>query len=71
MQSRLQSLVESAVGTAIGFIIAVLTQIVVFHLWNLKVTIWDNLAITAIFTVVSAIRSYWVRRFFNWLHHRR
>jgi len=70
MQSRVMSLVETTLSTAIGFIVAVLTQMLVFPIWGLSTTFADDLGIAAIFTVVSIIRGYWVRRLFNWLHVR-
>lgn len=68
MQSRTQSLIETTVSTTIGFVVALLTWYVVAWLWGMKVTMLDNLTITAIFTVVSVIRGYYIRRLFNWLH---
>lgn len=68
-QSRIQSAIETVIQTAIGFVVACATQIVVFPWFGLKTTFYDDLAIAAIFTAVSLIRGYFVRRFFNW-HHR-
>lgn len=69
MQTSRQSMVESLLGTAIGFIISVLVwQFIVNPIWELHTTIFQNLNITLLFTVVSVIRSYYVRRLFNHLH---
>ncbi len=69
MQTVKGSMVESLLGTAIGFVISVLVwQFVVNPLWGLKTTFGDNIAITVLFTVVSVIRSFYVRRFFNLMH---
>ena len=65
MQTRLFSFIESIANVAIGYGIAVLTQILVFPLFGLSVSISQNLSIGAIFTFVSIVRSYCVRRFFN------
>jgi hypothetical protein len=65
-QTRLMSFVESIVNVAIGYSVALATQILVFPLFGLEVQFRDNLAIGAIFTVVSIVRSYSVRRLFNW-----
>lgn len=60
---------ESLGGTALGFIISVLVwQFIVNPLWDLHTGIIANLQITILFTVVSVVRSYFVRRFFNMLH---
>lgn len=64
-QSRRMSALEAVVGVAIGYGVAVLAQIAIFPLFGIAVSIGDNLAIGAAFTVVSLARSYAVRRLFN------
>ena len=64
-QSRRMSLVESLINVAIGYFVAVATQIAVFPLFGLEVSLSDNLAIGGLFTVVSIVRSYAVRRLFE------
>ncbi len=64
-QSRTMSLVESFTNVAVGYGIAVITQIVVFPLFGLTTTLTENMAIGAIFTVVSIARSYCLRRLFE------
>ena len=61
-QSRLMSLVESLANVLVGFGVAVLTQVVVFPLFGLAVTVTENLLIGLIFTAVSIVRSYALRR---------
>ena len=68
MQSKRGSLIETCTGTAIGYSVAVLTQLIVLPMFDLHVTFGENLVIAAVFTIVSLIRGYWVRRLFNWLH---
>jgi len=64
-QSRAMSFVESCANVAIGYGVAILSQIVVFPLFEIKVSLADNLLIGAFFTVISIVRSYCVRRLFN------
>jgi hypothetical protein len=64
-QSRLMSLVESLANVLVGFGVAVATQIAVFPLFGLTVTITENLLIGLIFTAVSIVRSYALRRSFE------
>ena len=64
-QSRRMSLVESVANVAIGYGVAVATQIVLFPLFGIEIALADNLAIGAIFTAVSIVRSYAVRRLFE------
>ena len=63
-QSRMMSLVEAGTNVAVGYVLAVITQIVVFPWFGLLVSIDDNLAIGAVFVIVSLLRSYALRRLF-------
>lgn len=67
-QTRKQSLVETITTTAIGYCVALVTQLVVFPLYGLPIEMHQNMQIAAIFTGVSLVRGYFVRRFFNWWH---
>ena len=72
-QSRLMSLVEAVANVAVGYGVAVVTQMLVFPLFGLEATLGQNLSIGAIFTVVSLVRSYALRRAFealrtSWTH---
>jgi len=70
VQSRLQSLFEACAGTTIGYFVALLTQFFVYWFYNIPVSLGQNLSIGLIFTAVSLVRSYWVRRLFNWVHRK-
>ena len=65
MQSRWMSLMEAATNIAVGYGLAVLTQVLVFPLFGLRVSLGENLGIGAVFTVVSLVRSFALRRIFN------
>ena len=65
IQSRTNSFLESITNTAIGFGIALITQIVVFYHYDIKASVSMNIKITLIFTVISILRGYCVRRFFT------
>ena len=69
-QSRLMSLVESLANVLVGYGVAVATQMAVFPLFGLAVTVTENLLIGLIFTVVSIMRSYMLRRSFEALRVR-
>lgn len=64
-QSRRASLLESAANIAIGYSVAVAAQVAIFPLFDINLPIGDNLLIGALFTVVSLVRSYCLRRLFN------
>lgn len=64
-QSRAMSAVESVANVAIGYGVAVASQIVILPLFGVHLPLADNLVIGAWFTVISLARSYVVRRAFN------
>ncbi len=66
-QSRKASFAETCLSTAIGYVIAVTTQAIVFPWFGLDVPLSHNLMIGAIFTIVSIARGYMVRRLFEHL----
>lgn len=66
-QSRKQSAVEALVNIAVGFVVALVSQLVIFPLYGVYVPLSTDLVITAWFTVISLARSYLLRRFFNGL----
>ena len=69
-QSRWMSLVEAVTNVLIGYGVAVATQMLVFPLFGLHATLQENLLIGLIFTAVSLVRSYLLRRAFEALRVR-
>ena len=67
MQSRWMSLVEAVTNIVVGYGLAVLTQIAMFPLFGLQVALRETILLGLIFTLVSLIRSYTLRRIFNTL----
>jgi hypothetical protein len=64
-QTRAMSAVEAVTNVAVGFGAALLTQILVFPLFGISILWHENFAIAAIFTAISLVRSYAVRRAFE------
>ena len=64
-QSRLMSLVEAVANVVVGYLLAVGTQLLVFPLFGLEATLRQSLGIGAIFTLVSLVRGYLLRRAFE------
>lgn len=67
-QSRLGSMVETVVSIAIGFCVSMVLTALVLPAYGHNVTLGQNLQITAIFTVASVLRGYFVRRLFARFH---
>ena len=59
------SLVEAVANVAVGYGVAVATQIVVFPWFGIQIDLAGQLGIGAIFTVVSIVRSFALRRVFE------
>jgi hypothetical protein len=64
-QSREMSLVEAMTNVVAGYGLAIMTQSIVFPMFGLWMSMGQNLVIGAIFTAVSIIRSYGLRRLFE------
>ena len=64
-QSRTLSLIEAATNVLAGFGIAVGVQLAIFPVYGLAASFTDTLGIGAVFTLVSIVRSYIVRRLFE------
>ena len=67
MQSRLMSAVEASANVAVGYLVSVAANLLILPLFGYDVSVFDSFAIGAAFTIVSLLRSYALRRFFNWL----
>ncbi len=66
-QSRRMSLVESLVNIAAGYGIALVAQMMILPLFGIHIPASQHAMISALFTMVSLVRSYTLRRFFNWV----
>ncbi len=64
-QSRGMSLIEAVTNVAVGYVLAVTTQIVVFPWFGLHPSLGENLALGAVFVGISLLRSYALRRLFE------
>ena len=59
------SMVEAVANVAIGFGVAIGTQVLVFPLFGIEIGPGPHLAMGGIFTAVSLVRSYALRRLFE------
>ena len=64
-QSKIESLIESIINTSLGFLVALITQIIIYPLFDIEVSFGDQTLLALIFTSVSLVRGYIVRRYFN------
>ncbi len=66
MQSKRESMIESLTSVGIGWLIGVILNMLVLPLFDYDVSLTDGILISIIFTAVSVIRSYAIRRSFNY-----
>jgi hypothetical protein len=65
VQSRDASLLEAATNVAIGFVLALLMQALLYPFFGIRTTVLTDSTIAVAFTLVSLVRSYLVRRAFE------
>tara|TARA_R110000851_G_scaffold301434_1_gene457843 strand:+ start:385 stop:633 length:249 start_codon:yes stop_codon:yes gene_type:complete len=64
-QTKIESLLESIVNIIIGYGVALASQLLIFPMFGIDVPFSANLWIGLWFTLISLIRSYVIRRWFN------
>ncbi|NOS87123.1 MAG: hypothetical protein HOP34_01050 [Methylococcaceae bacterium] len=69
-QSRLASFIEALANALLGYFVALASQLVLFPFFDIHIPISTNLWIGAWFTLISIVRSYILRRWFNARLHR-
>ena len=65
MQSKKESFIETLTSVFVGWLIGVILNMLVLPLFDYNITVVDSLWVSLIFTVVSVIRGYIIRRWFN------
>lgn len=64
-QTKLGSLIEASANTLIGLVVAFISQLIIFPMVGIYVPLSTNIEISFYFTIVSVVRSYVLRRWFN------
>ena len=65
MQTKRQSLIETLTSVFVGWLIGVILNLTILPLFDYNITVVDSLLVSLIFTVISVVRGYLIRRFFN------
>jgi hypothetical protein len=71
VQKRSHSALESICNLVTGFALGVAIQAYIYPLFGIEVPLSQNCILVAIFSAVSLLRSYIIRRIFNRLAVRR
>jgi len=70
MQSKIQSFYESLLNIFIGWVVSVISSAIIFPMLGVDLPLEANLKASVFFTIISIVRTYFVRRFFNRLHRK-
>ncbi len=65
MQSKWHSAIESMTNVAIGYGVALASQLLIFPFYDIDISLQDNIVIGVWFTLISLVRSYVIRRYFT------
>lgn len=68
MQTKNQSFIETIINISIGYLISLVSLFLIFPVLGIESSTGKNLLITLYFTLISILRSYLVRRYFNKKH---
>lgn len=70
-QSKLASLMEQVINVASGWLLSLFVWVyLIVPMYDMNVQFNENLSIVSIFTLISVIRGFLWRRYFNGLTHR-
>lgn len=64
-QTKMESLAEVGVNVVIGWFVGLTAQIFFFPVIGIAATFSQNFISSIVFTVISIVRSYVIRRWFN------
>ena len=65
MQSKRESMIETLTNVGIGWFISFIANMLVLPLFGYNINLTDGVLISIIFTIISIVRGYVVRRWFN------
>ena len=71
LQTRSQSLLEAGTNVVVGYLLALATQRIAYPWFGIETTIATDSLVAGIFTAVSLVRSYVLRRAFEHMGGRR
>ena len=69
-QTKVKSFIEANVNSFIGYWVSVALGHWLYPMMGVELSLHTNMILTLAFVVISTMRSYLVRRFFNWTSER-
>lgn len=67
-QSKRHSVFEAFANVAVGYGINLSANALIFPLFGWNITLSENIMLGVLYTGISLVRSYCLRRFFNLFH---
>lgn len=67
-QTKKQSAIEAVANVVVGFSITFTANAMLFPLFGWVISVEQNIGLGVCYTVISLVRSYCLRRFYNWWH---
>lgn len=64
MQSKRSSLLEATLNTLVGYVISILAYQLVMPLLGFNTSWKDSIILVAVFSAISIVRNYFIRRAF-------
>lgn len=64
-QTKRHSWLEAWANIVIGFSINYIANLCIFPLFGFHISLSDNFLLGLIYTAISLVRQYWLRRYFN------
>lgn len=64
-QSKRQSFIEAIINSILGYIVAILSQYLIFPMYGVHLPFYSHLEMGLFFTIISILRSFILRRIFN------
>ena len=71
MQTKKESLLEILISVTIGWLIGFISNMVILPLFGYPISVADSIYISILFTLISIIRGYIVRRYFTWKEYKK
>lgn len=68
MQTKKWSFIEACINILIGYTVSIIAQYTIFPMFGVYIALSEHMLMGLCFTVFSVVRSYYVRRLFNYLH---
>lgn len=66
-QSYRASVIETVTGTILGYLVAVLANWFILPLFGFHATLYESFVFALVFTAISVIRGFFIRRIFETL----